>query len=214
MARLNNGKLVDGNSHRGEEIIRSIPHGRRAVQIHGKTVKNLDPYKNYDPDSIRRIRVMPDRSKGGYFMPRSNASRRMIHEQIVAVSENLFKHHSDIDYDDINYDWMTVERYKLPQGWEPKISPLMIIFPTEYPQLAPVGFYLPDRARSPHGHLMSGAYHGASDAPVHKGWNWYCTYVNSGSWCPAYGRYADDWRKGDNLFDYFVLIGEVLASNE
>ena len=138
----------------------------------------------------------------------------MIHEQVVAVSENLFKHHSNIDYDHVNYDWMTVERYQLPHGWEPGISPLMIIFPTEYPQLAPVGFYLAKHVRSPHGHLLNSAHHGASDAPMQQGWNWYCAYVNPGSWCPAYGRYADDWRKGDSLFDYFTLVGEVLASND
>jgi hypothetical protein len=82
MARLNNGKLIDGNWHSGEEIMRSIPRGRRAVQVCGKTVKNLEPHRNYDPEVILKIRVMPDRSKGGFFQPRTT-----------------------IDFDDINYDY-------------------------------------------------------------------------------------------------------------
>lgn len=214
MARLNNGKLIDGKYHSGEEILRNLPHGRRAVQFSGKTVKNLNPRKNYSPEEILRMRTMPDRSKGAYFGSRSEFSRRMIHEQIVAVSEKLFKGHSNIDFDDTHYNWMTIERYQLPEGWEPHCSPLMILFPTEYPQIPPVGFYLPDHVKSPNGHLYNGAYHGASDAPLQKGWKWYCTYVNHGNWSPAYGRYASDWNKGDNLFDYFTLVGEVLASND
>lgn len=43
MAKLNNGKLIDGRYHSGEEIIIAIPKGRRPVYIQGKVVKNLDP---------------------------------------------------------------------------------------------------------------------------------------------------------------------------
>ena len=65
MARLNNGKLVDGLFHSGEEILRDIPAGRRGVELSGKSVKLIDPRKNYSPDEIcRKIRIMPDRSKG------------------------------------------------------------------------------------------------------------------------------------------------------
>jgi len=37
--------------------------------------------------------------------------------------------------------------------------------------------------------------------------------VKEGTWQPSWGRYANDWRKGDNLWDYFTLVGEVLAGN-
>ena len=214
MARLNNGKLIDGKYHSGEEILRDVPGGRRAVQVSGKTVKNLNPRKNYSPDEILRVRIMPDRSKGADFAQRSELSCNIIYQQIVSISENLVKGHSDIDFDDAHYDWMTIEQYHLPQGWEPRVCPLLILFPTEYPQIPPIGFYLPENVKSPHGHLYNSAYHGASDVPLQKGWKWYCTYVNSGSWKPAYGRYINDWHKGDNLFDYFTLIGEVLASDD
>ena len=215
MARLCNGRLVDGNWHSGREIMADMPGGRRVVEIgKGGVVKNIDPRKNYDPETIaRKIKTMPERCKGGYFSPRSSVSKRLILEQIVDVSEKLFKGATGIDYDDLNFDWMVVERYKMPPNWSVGYSPLMLIFPTEYPQLPPVGFYLPKTLNSPNGHLFDGAYHGASDAPIREGWRWYCSYVEQGAWQPSWGRYADDWRKGDNLWDYFTLIGEVLGGS-
>ena len=70
MARMNNGKLLDGRFHSGREILGDVPSGRRAVELCGKRVKNLDPRKNYSPEEIdRKIRVMPDRCKGGAFFP-------------------------------------------------------------------------------------------------------------------------------------------------
>ena len=70
MARMNNGKLLDGRFHSGREILGDVPSGRRAVELCGKRVKNLDPRKNYSPEEIdRKIRIMPDRCKGGEFLP-------------------------------------------------------------------------------------------------------------------------------------------------
>ena len=129
MAKLNNGKLIDGRYHSGEEIIISIPKGRRPVYIQGKVVKNLDPRKNYSPEDMERIRVMPDRSKGGFFRTRSGFSKRVIREQVFAVSKYLFKENTDIDFDDKRCDWMTITRYVLPDGWTPSVSALMILFP-------------------------------------------------------------------------------------
>lgn len=212
MARLNNGKLIDGRTYSGAEILKDVPEGRRVVEVNGKCVKNLDPRKNYGPEDIRRkIRVMPQRIKGGYFGVRSVRSTEMIRSQIVDVSEKLFKGATTIDYDDLRCDWMVVERYQLPFGWNRSIAPLMIIFPTEYPEIPPVGFYLPNTVTGPH--LFDRAYDNASDAPLKQGWRWYCVRVQPGSWRPAWGRYADDWRKGDNLWDYFTLIGEVLGGS-
>ena len=162
-------------------------------------------------DTCRKLAIMPHRCKGGYFTPRSARSGSLIRDQLVDISEKLFKGATNIDYDELNYDWMVVERYQMPSNWNRRFVPLMIIFPTEYPEIPPVGFYLPDTIDSPHGHLFDRAYHGASEAPVQEGWRWYCTYIEPGSWRPAWGRYSDDWRKGDSLWEYFTLIGEVLG---
>lgn len=210
MAKLSNGKLIDGNWHSGEEIQSNMGIGRRAVEISGKSVKNLNPRKNYSPDEIARIREIPDRCKGGYFGDRSNRSKRIIHNQIVNVSKNLFKDNAEIEFDDDNYDWMVISGYRMPPEWGVRETSLMIILPTEYPELPPVGFYLPDDLVSPNGHFYSNAYHNASDAPIEKGWNWYCAYIDSGNWRPSWG--AGDG--GDTLWEYITLIGELISDRE
>lgn len=210
MARISNGKLIDGNFHSGAEIMNKMPSGRRAVELGFKRVKNIDPRKNYSPDEIMRIREIPDRCKGGYFKQRPEYSKAMIREQIVQISSKLFKGATGIDFDDDNYDWMVIEKYVLPPTWPVRTCPLMLILPTEYPEIPPVGFYLPNTIQSPNGHVYSQAYHNASSAPLQKGWNWYCAYIKPGSWNPAHrlGGY------GDSLWDYITLIGEVLASGD
>ena len=80
-------------------------------------------------------------------------------------------------------------------------------------RVPPVGFYLPKTVDSPNGHLFDRTYHEANEIPLREGWRWYCAFVKEGTWQPSWGRYANDWRKGDNLWDYFTLVGEVLAGN-
>ncbi len=214
MARLRNGKLLDGNWHSGREILESAPGGRRVVQVRGGIVSGIDEKKRYSPEEIgRTIKTMPPRCKGDFFKPRSAESKRLIVEQIVDLSEKLFKGETEIDYDDINLDWMVVENYRMPPNWSVRYLPLMVLFPTEYPQLPPVGFYLPKTVDSPNGHLFDRTYHEANEIPLREGWRWYCAFVKEGTWQPSWGRYANDWRKGDNLWDYFTLVGEVLAGN-
>jgi len=134
MARLRNGKLLDGNWHSGREILESAPGGRRVVQVRGGIVSGIDEKKRYSPEEIgRTIKTMPPRCKGDFFKPRSAESKRLIVEQIVDLSEKLFKGETEIDYDDINLDWMVVENYRMPPNWSVRYLPLMVLFPTEYP---------------------------------------------------------------------------------
>lgn len=210
MAKLNNGKLLDGNYHSGAEIQRNMGIGRRVVEITGKTVKNLNPAKNYSPSEIARIREIPDRCKGAYFMDRSRRSKELIYNQIVNVSKNLFKDKVDIEFDDENMDWMVIDGYKMPPSWGVDRTQLMIIFPTEYPELPPVGFYLPEDLESPNGHFYSGAYHNANEAPIEKGWKWYCAYIENGNWRPSWHN-GDG---GDTLWEYITLVGELISDNE
>ena len=207
MAKLSNGKLLDGNYHSGAEIQQKMGIGRRAVEISGKSVKNVNPAKNYSPEEISRIREIPDRCKGGYFKDRSPLSKSIIYNQIVHISKNLFKDNAEIEFDDENMDWLVIDGYKMPKAWGVDRTQLMIIFPTEYPELPPVGFYLPDTLQSPNGHFYSGAYHNASEAPIEKGWNWYCAYIKAGNWRPS-------WRPGDGgdtLWEYITLVGELIS---
>ncbi len=107
--------------------------------------------------------------------------------------------------------------YVLPPIWHniARTTDLLIIFPTEYPELPPVGFYLKEEIPlSVNGHLYQTAYHDACSDPLTQGWKWYCVYIHPGSWQPAPVQYPGDWRKGDNLWTYFTLISEVLSGTD
>ncbi len=119
-----------------------------------------------------------------------------------------------IEFDDENADWVVIPNFPLPHNWSRSSTALMILFPTDYPAVPPIGFYLPHKLRSPHGHKFDFAHDGAADAPLQEGWDWYCCTVNKGAWRPAPPRARGGWRRGDNLFDYITLIKEVLGSDE
>jgi hypothetical protein len=207
----------------GRDIIKETggETGRRVViQREGlgfETVQSARRYSKADlidkKGNAVRVKSIPDRTKGTFGGARSAVSKQVIKEQVFDIAEHLFK--DGIDFDDENADWMVVPKYYLPQIWHgiARTVPLLIVFPTEYPSRPPVGFYLKaDIPCSPNGHLYDAAYHEADHTPLQRGWRWYCVYVNSGQWRPAPVQRSGDWRRGDNLWEYFTLVNEALAS--
>jgi hypothetical protein len=188
-------------------------NGRRIIMENEGKVQQVRDDKLYHPHELMdrhgkgaKITTMPDRSKGAQFGgQRSRASFELIWEQVVDIAKNLFR--QGVEFDEDNGDWLVVPNYRLPENWSQKKTPLLITFPTHYPEHAPVGFYLmEDIAASPNGHLYNQAYHNADKEPLKEGWKWYCVYVENGSWQPA-----RNWRNGDNLYTYFHLIHEALS---
>jgi hypothetical protein len=150
-----------------------------------------------------------------YFAPRSELSKIIITEQVYDVAENWFP--DGVDFDEKNCDWIIFPRYELPKNWHhiAKVTPLMIVFPSAYPAVPPVGFYLHKNLKeSPDGHLFQKAYHQACQLPVKKGWQWYCVYVNKGAWQPCPVKRSMDWKNGDNLYTYLMLCREALESED
>lgn len=148
-----------------------------------------------------------------YFALRDELSRKIITEQVYDVAENWYP--QGVDFDETNCDWVIFPNYELPENWHhvARTSPMMIVFPTAYPALPPVGFYLhKDLGHSPNGHLYAGAYHQACKLPIERGWHWYCVFVNRGAWRPGKVRLPMDWKNGDNLYTYLMLCREALAS--
>ena len=146
---------------------------------------------------------------------RTALSKQIITEQVYDIAEKLFK--KGVSFDEEHADWMIANTYVLPPIWHrvATTTDLLVIFPTEYPELPPVGFYLKeDIPLSVNGHLYQTTYHDACSDPLTQGWKWYCVYIHAGSWQPAPVKYPGDWRKGDNLWTYFTLISEVLSGIE
>jgi hypothetical protein len=196
-----------------------VKGGRRGVFVKRGGNETIDPNKRYSKPEILGLKAMdiPDRTKGNLFAgKRSSLSHRTITEEVYDLSEKRFIDGLDFDEDDA--DWVVIPQYKLPRIWQgiAKFTPLMIMFPTDYPVIPPIGCYMRDSIpQSPNSHFYKQAYDGASNAPVsEKDWKWYCVYVQPGAWKPSTYRKSGDWRYGDNLWTYLALIDEALASND
>ena len=217
-----NGRRLDprslGKGASGKELagFAKAGPGRRPIIECGGRVHQIDSNRHYNRHELvdkhgrgAKIASMPDRSKAhGFGGPRSPQSKRVIAEQVVDLAEHLFT--QGLDFDEEGAHWMVVPQYRLPSRWHrvARDTPLMVVFPNEYPALPPIGFYMmADIPISPDGHLFRGVYHGAWDAPIQRGWKWYCAYIHEGAWQPA-----RHWRDGDNLYTYFHLVKEVLGS--
>lgn len=91
-----------------------------------------------------KITTIPDRTKGmvTYGGNRTFLSKQIITEQVYDVAEKLFK--KGVSFDEEHADWMIANQYALPPIWHhiARTTNLLIIFPTEYPELPPVDFYL------------------------------------------------------------------------
>ncbi len=224
--RIINGRRVSipspNETIEGREIINQVNprDGRRTVIYKDMEAETVNPDKIYSGRELfdRRgnpvkITTIPDRTKGSFWGSRSAFSKQVITEQVYDLATHLFKR--GVDFDDENADWMRVPEYVLPKIWHSfaRTTPLLIVFPTEYPELPPVGCYLKaDLPGAPDGHLHPKVYHEAAQEPLDDGWKWYCVYVKEGNWQPARIRQAGDWKYGDNLWTYYTLINEALSS--
>jgi hypothetical protein len=191
--------------------------GRRAVILDGVRPRAIDPDHHYTSQELFggkgkpvKVPTIPDRTKGGLFDGRRDrTSEDLIRRQVYDLAANFAR--GGLDFDEDHSDWVVFPDFRMPPGWGVNLAPLMVLFPTDYPRMAPIGFYLPSRLNSPHGHFYGQAYHEASGVPTQAGWNWYCCYI-SGVWRPAPDDGRDGWKRGDNLWTYLTLVSEVLSS--
>lgn len=201
--------------------------GRRPVLMKPGGMETIDAGKRYGERDVTdskgqpvKVSDIPDRTKGAstnelFAGRRSERSRTIITEQVIDVAENLFNDERGVDFDEDEADWLVIPEFRLPKNWHriARTTPLLIVFPTGYPEIPPVGCYLiDDIPQAPNGHFYKDAYHSAASEPIEKGWKWYCVYVEQKNWKPAAVRRSGDWKRGDNLWTYMTLINEVLAS--
>ena len=226
MAIINGRRIqVPPSGITGQNLIQQANPGasRRLVMQQGPIFRPIQANHTYKPEELFdkngnpvKITTIPDRTKGvTYGGDRTSLSKSVITEQVYDIAQKLFR--QGVSFDENNADWMIANQYVLPPIWHPiaRTTDLLIIFPTEYPELPPVGFYLKeDIPLSVNGHLYQRAYHEACSDPLTQGWQWYCVYIHAGAWQPAPIQRPGDWKKGDNLWTYFTLISEVLSGTE
>ena len=139
---------------------------------------------------------------------------RHIRAQVYDIAPRFSQDGIGIHFDENNCDWLMLPKYPLPERWKQRWSPLMIIFPNDYPEVPPTGFYLKANLwskRQKDAHFFDGAYHGAPDLTA-QGWWWYCVLARTdivGGWRPS-----ADPLKPDNLWTFLNMVREALTTDD
>jgi hypothetical protein len=84
--------------------------------------------------------------------------------------------------------WVLVEQFRLPAGWVPDRTTVMIVPPPTYPQSAPDGFYLAAQLRRRNGAKLVAPGHyfkGYHNPYADLGWWWYCLQDPHRHWDPG-----------------------------
>lgn len=138
---------------------------------------------------------------------------RYIKAQVMALAPRFSQDGVGIQFDEEACDWVVIPKYPLPERWAQRWSPLLIVFPADYPSTPPPGFYLKHKLWSKPGrdtHLFRDAtYHGAPDLSE-SGWSWYCVLARvgeAGGWSPN----ANDPNEPDNLWTFLNMVREALT---
>ena len=145
----------------------------------------------------------------------SNERRnRRIDAEVAMIAERYSQPpYQGVYYDAENRDWLIIPGYALPSRFTERRCDLLIVFPQNYPEAAPTGFYLNKRFSLQTGgyddHATSRAYYGAPDLQA-QGWHWYCVRMvmdAPGAWRPH-----EDVRQPDNLWTFLNMAREALSS--
>lgn len=230
MVIVNGKRVMMPDSATGEDIMRAAgknPSGRVVTMQTTSGNTRLNPGQRYSIKEGQKFAEGPDRVKASgeftYFGYKEDWRKQVITEQVMEVSQRMFKN-SPVELDD-DCNWVVFKGFLLPNEWQAAnpgktFVPMMIIFPDQYPDLPTNGFYLPASLNIPHNaaHFYNfgagGAFGENEDemqAMADTNWKWYCTHIKPGSWRPARIRQISDWRKGDNLWSIITICKDVLT---
>ncbi|MBL7487429.1 hypothetical protein I6A60_24765 [Frankia sp. AgB1.9] len=73
--------------------------------------------------------------------------------------------------------WLLIPEFRLPAGWAPARTTVLIVVPLTYPECGPDGFYLGDRLRRRNGTSLAQPGHYFRDFHnpyADRGYRWYC----------------------------------------
>lgn len=207
-------KEVVGESRPGRKVLITRPEGNVSIS----------DYQSVKLSENDKVQIVPDRIKAYEFTyggKKSKIQKEIIFSQVADIEANWLKSGIEIDKD---FNWILVNSFKLPDAWarvnDSPFTKILLVIPDQFPDLPTNGFYMPSTLIVPsgdshfHSRGYSGAY-GSNDDEIREleqnGWKWYCTHIIPEAWSPARIQHVEDWRKGDNLWDVFTLIRDVLT---
>ncbi len=187
---------------KNDELLTSFEIDRNAVNPAFKYVTN-----EFDK-SKQEVSI-----KNSFWGKRSEYSKRVITEQVCEVAINLFK--TEVIFDEQNANWLEIPEYPLPKIWHDIATtiPLLLIFPTEYPDRPPIGFYL-KRWINARKEVFGMEVNELNRDEFESAWKWYCVYIQGDKWRPVLSFKPGAWRYGDNLFTYFTVIELTLSKRD
>lgn len=101
--------------------------------------------------------------------------------------------------------WVVIGQFRLPRGWEPAVTPVLIAIPPNYPEVAPDGFHLGAELRRRQGRKLVRPDHyfrSYKNRFADLGYWWYCLEDPDGRW---------DYRR-DSLRTFVEAIRTYLGS--
>jgi len=103
--------------------------------------------------------------------------------------------------------WLLIPEFRLPAGWAPSRTTVLIVVPLTYPECAPDGFYLGDRLQRHTGTALARPGHYFRDFHnpyTDLGYVWYCLEDPERRWRPH----------ADSLITYVEAIRTYLGTTD
>lgn len=142
---------------------------------------------------------------GGTIKGAASNREQTIKAQVSDLASVLGERYGQTVQLDANFRFVVVPTFRLPRRWGLRSTPILLWFPSAYPQVPPHGFYLSDRCRGPH--IFSINVYGDSPDLSAYGWNWYC--VNPSGWAPGSSPLTPD-----NLWTLLDVVRATLTVDE
>ena len=136
---------------------------------------------------------------------RQNVKARYLITQLLAYGEEKYRREKVTIQVTSDLKYVYIPHFPLPPIWKQRRVPILIYIPKSYPEVPPIGFYIPCgtclKNGNKHPHQYCRTYLGQPDLHE-KGWDWFCLHLkNSSDWNPK-----DDPLKPDNFWSYMNIV--------
>lgn len=177
---------------------------RRLMIKRGSEVRPLDRFpKDFNLGQEVIVTHFPKSTAKGAMQRRE----RYIKTQVASVAEVYGERHGQTLQLESKCNFVVIPCFTLPKKWGYKTTPILIWFPSTYPDAAPDGFYLSQQCRGPHIFTRPVGYHEQLSPDLsNQGWNWYCMHTH---W-----QAGGDPLEGDTLWTFLEMAKSCFTIEE